>query len=670
MSAQAVGFRIAAGQPLLFAEVGRSLSAAGVRPVAADATPTATVVISAPLEWSFSTDGTCWYVTAFIEGVPTDSPLGGRHYWMLSKTIRLACAYRMGCVSEVDHKAAVDALEARFTEVLADPRFGTPRAPRPREFAGLVKDGIDSAAAKTDEEARDELGGHEHNVWMMPVTNNNTQQQAPPPQPQAPGPQQPQAGAKGQKPSIATQLVTMAGKHYTFGVGDDGTPYGAEPGRPHIALPLRGGQLGLRTALAARYYRAHKGSVPPSQALANAMVVLEGYAMQQTPQPLHLRVAGHGGRVYIDTADAANRVIEIGGGTWDFVSDAIPVMFRRTRQTAPMPDPVRGGKLSKLWEYIRIEKADRPILVATLVSALIQPDVPHVILAFITEHGSAKSFSTRCLVSLLDPVVAPLQMPPKDGEGWVTTANGSYVVALDNLSTISDWLSDALCRAATGDGHTKRALYTDTDLTVLKFRHIIILNGIDLGGLREDLTDRLAPVDLTPITDRKDEAQLAAMWEQDRPAILGGLLDLAAKVHAKLPGYTAGQLPRMADFARVLGCIDEMSGTKGLEQYQKRAKHLAADGLESDPWMAQLMAQAMSNCKFVDVSAASILALVQPNYMEHKPRSWPQKARTVTTRLSRAAPALRSLGWHISNDNGENKANAIRWTIKPPKVTP
>ena len=221
-------------------------------------------------------------------------------------------------------------------------------------------------------------------------------------------------------------------------------------------------------------------------------------------------------------------------------------------------------------------------------------------------------------------------------------------------------------------GHTKRALYTDIDLTVLKFRRVIILNGIDLGGLREDLTDRLAPVDLMPIssTERKDEAQLAAEWELDRPTILGGLLDLAARVHAKLPTYTMAELPRMADFARVLGCIDRMSGTDGLAQYQKRATHLAAEGLESDSWMAQLMAQARSNCQFKDVSAADILALVQPNYMDLRPRSWPQKARTVTTRLQRAAPALRSLGWHISNDNGQNKANATRWTITPPVMSP
>ena len=238
------------------------------------------------------------------------------------------------------------------------------------------------------------------------------------------------------------------------------------------------------------------------------------------------------------------------------------------------------------------------------------------------------------------------------------------MVALDNLSGITDWLSDALCRAATGEGHHRRQLYTDADLVVLRFRRVIILNGIDLGGLREDLTDRLAPVDLIRITDtdRRDEAALATMWEQDRPAILGGLLDLAAQVHAKLPGFTMSQMPRMADFARVLACVDNICGTQGLEQYGKRAKHLAADGLEADPFIAYMI-EIRHSC--IDATAAEILADVHPYFT---PRHWPKKARTVTTRLSRAAPAMRSLGWTIENDNGENKANATRRTIEPPKA--
>ena len=88
---------------LVTAQSGAPLPAAalrGPRPAArrlaypcptATPAPTATAVVSAPSEWTFS-DETCWYARAFIEAIPTDSPLGGRHHWMLGKAVRLACA--------------------------------------------------------------------------------------------------------------------------------------------------------------------------------------------------------------------------------------------------------------------------------------------------------------------------------------------------------------------------------------------------------------------------------------------------------------------------------------------------------------------------------------------------------------------------------------------------
>ena len=81
----------------------------------------------------------------------------------------------------------------------------------------------------------------------------------------------------------------------------------------------------------------------------------------------------------------------------------------------------------------------------------------------------------------------------------VTAAAGSWVVALDNLSGIPPWLSDSLCRAVTGDGSVKRALYTDAGLSIVSFRRCVIVNGIDVGAVRPDLGERLAVVDLKRI---------------------------------------------------------------------------------------------------------------------------------------------------------------------------
>jgi hypothetical protein len=469
--------------------------------------------------------------------------------------------------------------------------------------------------------------------------------------------------AKAPRRSVASQLVDMGRAAYTLGVSDDGTPFGVRPETPHVALPLRGGGTGLRAELAQRYFTEHMVA-PASQALTDACNVLEGFARQQDPCRLHLRVARHADHVYIDRADPSNQVIAIGNGTWT-ITDTAPVVFKRTELTGPMPEPERGGDLNRLWDFINIAEPDRPIVLAFMVAALIQPDVPHTILAFLAEHGSAKSTTTRRVVSLTDPSVVPLRMPPRDIDTWITGANGSWVVALDNLSHIPDWLSDALCRAATGDGNIKRQLYTDVGLSVIRILRCVVLNGIDIGGLNGDLADRLTLAELNRITeaDRRDETELEAEWLQAYPTIFSGLLDLAAQVHAQLPGVRVDCLPRMADYAKVLACIDKTHNTEGLQRYRERATHLVADSISSDPFIAAMQER---NYTCTNATAATILNDVRPAQCPPPP-DWPKEARTVTTRLTRHAPALRALGWYVENDGGHNKAKTTQWTITPPK---
>ncbi len=68
---------------------------------------------------------------------------------------------------------------------------------------------------------------------------------------------------------------------------------------------------------------------------------------------------------------------------------------------------------------------------------------------------------------MVDPSVVPFRVAPQGEEKWITAAVGSWVVAIDNASSISPWFSDALCRAVTGDGDVKRMLYTNNDLVVV-----------------------------------------------------------------------------------------------------------------------------------------------------------------------------------------------------------
>ncbi len=468
----------------------------------------------------------------------------------------------------------------------------------------------------------------------------------------------------GKKRSVALQLVDLTMASYTLGKSEKDEPFAVANDRPHIALPLRGGRYGYRAELSRRFFELND-AVAGSQALTDACTVLEGKAAQAEAQRLHLRVAEREGVVYIDCGSEDFRALRINGGNWEIV-DTAPVVFRRTRLTGCMAVPTRGSCLEDLWRFALIGEVDRPVVLAVLVQALIQPYAPHPILGLLAEQGRAKSSTTRILVDLVDPSPVPLRQTPRDQESWTTAAYASWVVALDNLSDIPVWLSDSLCRASTGDGSIKRALYSDDDVAVTQFRRCVFANGIDVGAVRGDLAERMALADLDRLGPgaRRTEEELAAEWEQVRSGILGALLDLAARVHNRLPEMIVENLPRMADFARILAAVDAELGTCGLDRYRERAGRMAADSLTADEFIGRILAQ---RYECTNATAGRMLAELTPDAKDwRKPREWPRNPRAVTTLLRRHAPALRELGWTVSDAGGRNKENATHWTVGPP----
>lgn len=479
------------------------------------------------------------------------------------------------------------------------------------------------------------------------------------------------------RPSAAVKLVRLAESRYQLGTTPAGDAYAFESRRPHIARMFREGRNGLRAELARQYFD-REGKAAPQQALADALLILEGKAADATPEELHLRVAAKGGAVYIDAGDVAGTVYRITGGTWTTETTA-PVKFRRTELTAALPAPEHhpqgAAGVLDLFDHLNVAAEDHRLVLAWLAAAML-PGIPHPILALVAEQGTAKSTATTRIVQMVDPSAVPLRTAPQGEEKWLTAAAGSWVVGLDNASHIPPWFSDALCRAVTGDGDVKRRLYTDGALAVVKFRRCVVLNGIDLGGLRGDLADRLVMVDLHRITEdrRRDETELNAMWETAHPVLFGALLDFTAQVHDRLPSVRLDVMPRMADFARVLAAVDVVAeemglpGGSALERYTLRSQRLAEESLQSDPFISALMDMAYG-WGVVEKTSAEILSAVHAHMLEENeewraPRTgWPKSPRAVTGLLKRNIPQMLKTGWEVSDDGGRNKAGVVKWTI-------
>ncbi len=216
----------------------------------------------------------------------------------------------------------------------------------------------------------------------------------------------------------------------------------------------------------------------------------------------------------------------------------------------PLPTPVVGGSLEELRPFLNYQSEDDfRLMVAWLVMAL-RPAGPYPILALHGEQGSGKSTTAEALRMLVDPNEALLRPPPRDERDLVIAGSNGRVVALENLSSIPQWCSDALCRISTGAGFGTRELYTDSDETIFSVQLPVVLNGIVEVVTAGDLQDRSIVLMLPTIEEYASEDDLWQAFELAQPRILGALLDVVSHAMANAPTIELDGLPRMADFAR------------------------------------------------------------------------------------------------------------------------
>src|SRR5436190_5870438 len=299
-----------------------------------------------------------------------------------------------------------------------------------------------------------------------------------------------------------------------------------------------------------RYYQATGGAASAAE-IRSALDLLEARAQFDGPErAVHSRIAEHADHIYLDLADERWRAVDIGPDGWRVIG-CPPVRFCRPTGMLPLPVPKQGGSIEALNSFLNLASRDDFVLVIAWLLGALRCGGPYPLLAISGEQGSAKTVLSKLLKALIDPSTAPVRSLSREERELMITATNGYLLAFDNLSGLPDWLSDALCRLATGGSFAVRQLYTDDEEMLFEAARPILLNGIEEVVSRPDLGDRAIFLTLAPIGEaqRRAESELWRAFEIARPRILGALLDAVVHGLRTLGRVRLDRLPRMADFA-------------------------------------------------------------------------------------------------------------------------
>lgn len=104
------------------------------------------------------------------------------------------------------------------------------------------------------------------------------------------------------------------------------------------------------------------------------------------------------------------------------------------------------------------------------------------------------------------------------------------------------------------------------------------------------------------------------------------------------------ELPRLADYAKILAALDHVTGWQTLPDFFALADEITESVIEADPFADAIRAFVQDKREWTG-TAGALLELVTPT--DNVAKNWPRTATVAGGKLRRNAPALRQQGIEI-----------------------
>lgn len=404
--------------------------------------------------------------------------------------------------------------------------------------------------------------------------------------------------------------------------------------------------------------------------IGNLHSICDGKCLQGERIPLYNRVAKSAdGSFWIDLGNEKWEAIRITKDGWQIVSET-PLIFRRYShmQENCVAQFGRKDDLDAFVGTLNLQSDRDRILYAVYLATSFIPGIPHPIICPVGAQGAAKSSFCEATRRLIDNSEILLLSIPSDKNEMAQQLMHHYFPIYDNVHELHQWQSDMLCRAVTGEGFSKRELYSDDGDIIYKYMRVVAVNGINTPGTAPDFLDRCILFYLERIhkTQRKRKEELMRVQGELLPKVLAYLLDCIVIALNKQGEVPDTNHPRMADFAWWGEAISRAMGyapNEFLAAYSENTERQTREAIEGN-LLGDLV------LKFVERNEnwhgtptelyANLEMLAGELRINVRDRAFPKNANALMRKLNVLRATLAELGIHYEKTHSGKNIVVLR----------
>ncbi len=343
------------------------------------------------------------------------------------------------------------------------------------------------------------------------------------------------------------------------------------------------------------------------------------------------------------------------------VVDNFPAVFIKNSIVKPFLEPDLSSPIDDIFclnVFLNVSETEFLFIVAFMLDCW-RVNTPYQMLAIIGEEGTAKSTMQKRIIEIVDPSHAPLiEIDQKDLNNSYLDADSRHVLSFENESHLTLETQDFLCKVTTGSGKTKRELYTDGNVKLMKAFSPVIINGISDFVTRPDLRSRTVHVNALEFGQngqkRISEIELDAQWNMVKPCIFGAFVNLFSKTLAQIELIkdSVSYDERQNDFLVLLEAVGRVLniGYSLADNFLIRSQDSKLDALLDNPISATIIDLWHAREKrgeFV-IDNEELFAIVKERYKDY-PEIKNMSHYKMRSELKRIESLIKSQGYVITN---------------------